>query len=48
MALSISMTTRIDREIVEAVRAESELAEKIWQPISGKMVLQLWKCVCGM
>jgi hypothetical protein len=43
MALSISMTTRMERETVEAALAEE--SEKMWQPIDGKMVLQLWKWV---
>lgn len=44
MALSISMTTRIERETVDAALAES--FTKISQPISGKAELQRWKCVC--
>ena len=44
MALSISMTTRIDNEIVEAVFAEE--SANIVQPISGKEVLQRWKWLC--
>jgi hypothetical protein len=44
MALSISMTTRMESETVEAALAEA--SEKMWQPIEGKMVLQLWKWVC--
>lgn len=43
MAFSISITTKIDREMVDAVRAESLL--KISQPISGKAVLHWWKWV---
>ena len=41
MAFSISMTTRMERETVEAALADA--SEKMWQPIEGKMVLQLWK-----
>lgn len=37
------MTTRMDSETVEAARAE--LSEKMWQPMEGKMALQLWKWV---
>jgi hypothetical protein len=39
MAFSISMTTRMDKEIVEPVLAAS--FENIWQPISGKL-LEHW------
>jgi len=44
MALNISMTTRIDREMVEAVRAVSSL--KTEQEMSAKLrlvTLQEWK-----
>jgi hypothetical protein len=41
MALNISMTTRMERDIVEADLAA--LFEKISQPISGKAVEQRWK-----
>ena len=44
MALSISITTRMLREIVDAVRAL--LSEKMEQFISGKADLQLWKWDC--
>ena len=40
-AFSISITTRIERETVEADRAA--LLVNIVQPISGKRVLQWWK-----
>lgn len=46
MALSISITTRMLRETVEAVRAES--LENMLQPISGKVVVQRWKWVCQL
>lgn len=45
IALSISMTTRIDREIVEADLAMS--LEKISQPICGNCEEQRWKCDCA-
>ena len=45
MALSISITTRMERETVEAVR-EAALVNMA-QPISGKAVVQRWKWVCG-
>lgn len=44
MALSISITTRIDKETVEA-----DLDMSSWnmvQPISGNMLEHLWKCDC--
>ena len=44
MALSISMTTRMERETVEAALALS--LAKMEQPISGNWVLHLWKCDC--
>ena len=44
MALSISITTKMEREIVEAVFAEE--SANIVQPISGKEVLQRWKWDC--
>lgn len=45
-ALSISMTTRIERETVEAVRAEMEFAAKIEQSReSAKVEEHRWKCV---
>jgi len=44
MAFSISMTTRIESETVDAALADA--SEKMWQPMEGKMVLQLWKWVC--
>lgn len=44
MALSISMTTRIDSDIVDAVRAASLL--NISHPTSGKARLHWWKWVC--
>lgn len=46
MALSISITTRMEREIVEAVLATA--LEKIEQPpeMSGNAVEQRWKWVC--
>lgn len=46
MAFSISMTTKIDSEIVLAVLAVE--SEKMAQPpeMSGKAVEQRWKCVC--
>lgn len=43
IALSISMTTRIESEIVEAVRAE--LSENMEQPICGNAEEQRWKWV---
>ena len=46
MALNISMTTRMLREIVDAVLA-CELA-KMSHPISGKEVEQAWKLHCDM
>lgn len=46
IALSISMTTRMERETVEAVFAES--STKMEQLIEGRKVVQLWKCVCRM
>lgn len=46
MALSISMTTRMERETVEAALALS--LAKISHPISGNWVLHLWKCDCGV
>jgi len=42
-AFNISMTTRIDRETVDALRAISLV--NITQPISGKRRLQEWKWV---
>ena len=45
MALSISMTTRMERETVEAALALS--LAKISQPISGNCEEHLWKCDCG-
>ena len=45
MALSISMTTRMLRDIVEAERAEE--FEKMAQSMEGMKVLQRWKCVWG-
>lgn len=45
MALSISMTTRIERETVEAALALSLV--KISQPISGNCEEHLWKCDCS-
>ena len=44
MALSISITTRMESEMVEAVRAV--VSEKMEQLISGKLDLQLWKWDC--
>lgn len=44
IAFNISITTRIERETVEA-----DLDMSLWnmvQPISGKEVLHLWKCDC--
>lgn len=43
MAFSISITTRIERDTVEAALAL--LSEKMWHPMEGKMLLQLWKWV---
>ena len=43
MALSISMTTRMDKEMVEAVLAEE--SENMLQPICGKALEQRWKWV---
>jgi hypothetical protein len=40
-AFNISMTTRIDRDIVDALRALWSM--NISHPISGKSVLQWWK-----
>lgn len=45
MALNISMTTRMERDIVEADLAESSL--NMAQPISGKAVEQRWKLHYG-
>jgi hypothetical protein len=41
IAFNISITTRIDNEMVEAVFAWS--STNIWQPISGYCVEHLWK-----
>lgn len=47
MALSISMTTRMLREIVEAVREWGCEGVKIAQSVvEAKEVVQRWKCVC--
>ena len=45
MAFSISMTTRMERETVEAERVAVEVELKMEQPREGKSVLQRWKCV---
>jgi len=45
MAFSISMTTRMERETVEAERVAVEVELKMEQPRVGKSVLQRWKCV---
>ena len=45
MALSISMTTRMERETVEAALALSLV--NISQPISGNWEEHLWKCDYG-
>ena len=42
MALSISITTRMERDTVEAALAES--LTNIEQPIFGNAVLHRWKC----
>lgn len=42
IALNISITTRIERDIVDADLAI--LLENMSQPISGNAVEQVWKC----
>ena len=44
MAFSISMTTRMESETVDAGCAAAEL--KMEQSTSGNWVEQRWKCVC--
>jgi len=49
MALSISMTTRMERETVLAERVLLEEAEKMLQEVprkEGERGVQAWKCVC--
>ncbi len=45
MALSISMTMRIDSDTVDADLAMSSV--NMWQPISGNCAEQRWKCAAG-
>ena len=46
MALNISITTRMERETVDAERAMGEELANIEQPISGNWEEHLWKWDC--
>jgi len=49
MALNISITTRIESDIVEAVRLVTAEGENIEQSVvanCGDLVEHLWKCDC--